>query len=205
MPLLPRRPSAALIRAAGGGASISRAPFPTPCPAKFHLIVSNGSLIKSRQRRNAIAASSCHTEAARRVIEALPQFRAEASVVDRPGEKQVFLEPHRLETIPAAAHISERNHPATSARFARSRIASTEKIGAGGLGRPALEEKFASLTLLGSRASPSPRSSAYPSPNIRSATSRFLTWGAVAYRKVCHRKMGTTARHPRQGGDGHRR
>ncbi len=61
-------------------------------PCDLHLIVNNGALIKSKtgethQRR--LLASAV----ARKVVEAMPQFRAEAAVVfDRPGEKQVFLE-----------------------------------------------------------------------------------------------------------------
>ena len=61
-------------------------------PCDLHLIVSNGALIKSKtgkthQRR------LLPTSVARTVVEALPQYRAEAAVVfDRPGEKQVFLE-----------------------------------------------------------------------------------------------------------------
>ena len=74
------------------GDLISRGPFPTALPCDLHLIVSNGALIKSRtgetHQRLLLPAAI-----ARRVIEALPQFRAEAAVVfDRPGEKQVFLE-----------------------------------------------------------------------------------------------------------------
>lgn len=61
-------------------------------PCEVHLIVSNGSLIKSRSgetHHRLLLPSST----ARRVIEALPQYRKEASVVfDRPGQKQVFLE-----------------------------------------------------------------------------------------------------------------
>jgi Cof subfamily protein (haloacid dehalogenase superfamily) len=61
-------------------------------PCDLHLIVSNGALIKSKNgethQRLLLPAS-----VARKVVEALPQFRAEAAVVfDRPGEKQVFLE-----------------------------------------------------------------------------------------------------------------
>lgn len=61
-------------------------------PCEIHLIVSNGSLIKSRSgETHHRLLLPCAT--ARRVIEAVPQFRAEASVVfDRPGEIQVFLE-----------------------------------------------------------------------------------------------------------------
>jgi Cof subfamily protein (haloacid dehalogenase superfamily) len=58
----------------------------------LHLIVSNGALIKSKTgetHRRFLLPSAV----ARRVVEAMPQFRAEAAVVfDRPGEKQVFLE-----------------------------------------------------------------------------------------------------------------
>jgi Cof subfamily protein (haloacid dehalogenase superfamily) len=61
-------------------------------PCCLHLISSNGALIKSR-------AGETHQRlllpapVARRVVDATPQFRAEAAVVfDRPGEKQVFLE-----------------------------------------------------------------------------------------------------------------
>ena len=61
-------------------------------PCDLHLIVSNGALIKSKtgetHQRLLLPAS-----VARSVVEALPQYRAEAAVVfDRPGEKQVFLE-----------------------------------------------------------------------------------------------------------------
>jgi hypothetical protein len=61
-------------------------------PCDLHLIVNNGALIKSK-------AGETHqrlllpSAVARKVVEAMPQFRAEAAVVfDRPGEKQVFLE-----------------------------------------------------------------------------------------------------------------
>jgi Cof subfamily protein (haloacid dehalogenase superfamily) len=61
-------------------------------PCDLHLIVSNGSLIKSKTgetHQRLLLPSAI----ARKVVEALPQFRAEAAVVfDRPGEKQVFLE-----------------------------------------------------------------------------------------------------------------
>jgi Cof subfamily protein (haloacid dehalogenase superfamily) len=70
-------------------------------PCDLHLIVSNGALIKSKNgatHQRLLLPSAV----ARRVVESLPQFRAEAAVVfDRPGEKQVFLEridwddPHR--------------------------------------------------------------------------------------------------------------
>jgi Cof subfamily protein (haloacid dehalogenase superfamily) len=61
-------------------------------PCDLHLIVSNGALIKSKtgetHQRLLLPAF-----VARKVVEALPQYRAEAAVVfDRPGEKQVFLE-----------------------------------------------------------------------------------------------------------------
>jgi Cof subfamily protein (haloacid dehalogenase superfamily) len=61
-------------------------------PCDLHLIVSNGSLIKSKtgetHQRLLLPSAT-----ARKVVEALPQFRAEAAVVfDRPGDKQVFLE-----------------------------------------------------------------------------------------------------------------
>ena len=61
-------------------------------PCDLHLIVSNGALIKSKtgetHQRLLLPAT-----VARNVVEALPQYRAEAAVVfDRPGEKQVFLE-----------------------------------------------------------------------------------------------------------------
>ena len=61
-------------------------------PCDLHLIVNNGALIKTKSgethQRLLLPA-----EVARRVVEALPQYRAEAAVVfDRPGEKQVFLE-----------------------------------------------------------------------------------------------------------------
>lgn len=70
-------------------------------PCDLHLIVSNGALIKTKSgetHQRLLLPSAV----ARRVVEALPQYRAEAAVVfDRPGEKQVFLEsinyedPHR--------------------------------------------------------------------------------------------------------------
>jgi Cof subfamily protein (haloacid dehalogenase superfamily) len=61
-------------------------------PCDLHLIVSNGALIKTKSgethQRLLLPA-----ETARKVVEALPQYRTEAAVVfDRPGEKQVFLE-----------------------------------------------------------------------------------------------------------------
>lgn len=61
-------------------------------PCDLHLIVSNGALIKTKSgethQRSLLPAAI-----ARRVVEALPQYLAEAAVVfDRPGEKQVFLE-----------------------------------------------------------------------------------------------------------------
>lgn len=61
-------------------------------PCDLHLIVNNGALIKSKtgetHQRLLLPA-----DVARKVVEALPQYRAEAAVVfDRPGEKQVFLE-----------------------------------------------------------------------------------------------------------------
>jgi len=61
-------------------------------PCDLHLIASNGALIKSKtgetHQRWLLPSAT-----ARKVVEALPQFRAEAAVVfDRPGEKQVFLE-----------------------------------------------------------------------------------------------------------------
>ena len=75
-----------------GGDLISRAPVSDLLPCDLHLIVSNGALIKSKS-------GETHQRlllpgwVARKVVEALPQYRAEAAVVfDRPGEKQVFLE-----------------------------------------------------------------------------------------------------------------
>jgi Cof subfamily protein (haloacid dehalogenase superfamily) len=61
-------------------------------PCDLHLIVSNGALIKSKagetHQRRLLPGS-----VARRIVEVLPQYRAEAAVVfDRPGQKQVFLE-----------------------------------------------------------------------------------------------------------------
>ncbi len=79
-------------------------------PCELHLIVNNGALIKSKtgethQRR--LLASAV----ARRVVEALPQFRAEAAVVfDRPGEKQVFLERIDWED-PQRGRYFRRNRP----------------------------------------------------------------------------------------------
>jgi HAD superfamily hydrolase (TIGR01484 family) len=61
-------------------------------PCCLHLIVSNGALIKSKMgetHQRLLLPSAV----ARRVVDATPQFRAEAAVVfDRPGQKQVFLE-----------------------------------------------------------------------------------------------------------------
>jgi Cof subfamily protein (haloacid dehalogenase superfamily) len=61
-------------------------------PCCLHLIVSNGALIKSKTgetHQRLLLPSAI----ARRVVEATPEFRAEAAVVfDRPGQKQVFLE-----------------------------------------------------------------------------------------------------------------
>lgn len=61
-------------------------------PCGLHLIVNNGALIKSKSgethHRLLLPA-----KVARKVVEGLPQYLAEAAVVfDRPGEKQVFLE-----------------------------------------------------------------------------------------------------------------
>jgi 5-amino-6-(5-phospho-D-ribitylamino)uracil phosphatase len=61
-------------------------------PCELHLIVNNGSLIKSKEgethQRFLLSA-----EIARRVLEATPEFRSSASVVfDRPRENQVILE-----------------------------------------------------------------------------------------------------------------
>ena len=61
-------------------------------PCCLHLIVSNGALIKSKtgETHQRLLLPSA---VARRVVDATPQFRAEAAVVfDRPGQKQVFLE-----------------------------------------------------------------------------------------------------------------
>src|SRR5271165_3488175 len=61
-------------------------------PCDLHLIVNNGALIKSKtgETHQRLLLPSA---VARKVVEAMPQFRAEAAVVfDRPGEKQVFLE-----------------------------------------------------------------------------------------------------------------
>lgn len=61
-------------------------------PCDLHLIVNNGSLIKSKSgetHQKLLLASGT----ARRVLEATPEFRAGAAVVfDRPGGKQVILE-----------------------------------------------------------------------------------------------------------------
>jgi 5-amino-6-(5-phospho-D-ribitylamino)uracil phosphatase len=61
-------------------------------PCKLHLIVNNGSLIKSKEgethQRFLLPAAI-----ARRVLEATPEFRSSAAVVfDRPRENQVILE-----------------------------------------------------------------------------------------------------------------
>jgi len=61
-------------------------------PCELHLIVNNGSLIKSKEgethQRFLLPAAI-----ARRVLEATPEFRSSASVVfDRPRENQVILE-----------------------------------------------------------------------------------------------------------------
>ncbi len=61
-------------------------------PCDLHLIVNNGALIKSKQGETH-QRLLLPTEVARRVLESVPQFRAEAALVfDRPGQKQVFLE-----------------------------------------------------------------------------------------------------------------
>ncbi len=77
-------------------------------PCDLHLIVSNGALIKSKtgETHQRLLLPSA---VARRVVEAMPQFRAEAAVVfDRPGEKQVFLE--RIDwRIRSAARYFRRN------------------------------------------------------------------------------------------------
>lgn len=61
-------------------------------PCDLHLIVNNGSLIKSKSgetHQKSLLAS----DTARRVLEATPEFRAGAAVVfDRPGGRQVILE-----------------------------------------------------------------------------------------------------------------
>jgi Cof subfamily protein (haloacid dehalogenase superfamily) len=61
-------------------------------PCELHLIVNNGALIKSKEgethQRSLLPAAT-----ARRVLEATPEFRSNASVVfDRPRENQVILE-----------------------------------------------------------------------------------------------------------------
>lgn len=61
-------------------------------PCELHLIVNNGALIKSKEgethQRFLLPAGT-----ARRVLEAMPEFRSSASVVfDRPRENQVILE-----------------------------------------------------------------------------------------------------------------
>ena len=61
-------------------------------PSDLYLIVNNGALIKSKSG-DTYQRLLLPAEIARRVLEALPQYLAEAAVVfDRPGEKQVFLE-----------------------------------------------------------------------------------------------------------------
>jgi 5-amino-6-(5-phospho-D-ribitylamino)uracil phosphatase len=61
-------------------------------PCDLHLIVNNGSLIKSKEGETH-QRFLLPTQAARRVLEATPEFRSSASVVfDRPRENQVILE-----------------------------------------------------------------------------------------------------------------
>jgi Cof subfamily protein (haloacid dehalogenase superfamily) len=61
-------------------------------PCDLHLIVSNGSLIKSKTGHT-YQRLLLPSAIAQKVVEALPHRRAEAAVVfDRPGQKQVFLE-----------------------------------------------------------------------------------------------------------------
>src|SRR5262249_52536001 len=61
-------------------------------PCDVHLIVNNGSLIKSKQGRTH-QRFLLPAAIARRVLEATPEFRSSAAVVfDRPRENQVILE-----------------------------------------------------------------------------------------------------------------
>ncbi len=61
-------------------------------PCDLHLIVNNGSLIKSKSGETH-ERSLLSSDTARRVLEATPEFRAGAAVVfDRPGGKQLILE-----------------------------------------------------------------------------------------------------------------
>jgi Cof subfamily protein (haloacid dehalogenase superfamily) len=61
-------------------------------PCDLHLIVNNGAIIKSK-RGDTHQQLLLPIGTARRVLEATPEFRAEASVVfDRPRERQVILE-----------------------------------------------------------------------------------------------------------------
>ncbi len=61
-------------------------------PCDLHLIVNNGSLIKSKSGETH-QRLLLPTDTARRVLEATPEFRSAAAVVfDRPGGKQLILE-----------------------------------------------------------------------------------------------------------------
>jgi Cof subfamily protein (haloacid dehalogenase superfamily) len=61
-------------------------------PCDSHLIVNNGAVIKSKSGETH-QQLLLPIETARRVLEAMPEYRSEASVVfDRPGERQVILE-----------------------------------------------------------------------------------------------------------------
>jgi 5-amino-6-(5-phospho-D-ribitylamino)uracil phosphatase len=93
--------SQALAEAAGRGIEIvlvtgRRFDFALPIaqslPCDLHMIVNNGALAKSRNGTTHLR-YLLSSATARRVLEATPEFRANAAVVfDRPGARQVILE-----------------------------------------------------------------------------------------------------------------